>query len=108
MTADVQKIFSYLTALEANNNREWYHAHKEEFKAADAEFDKILSELVFEIGKWDARVIGNEPKDLKFRVARDIRFSRDKTPYNAHFGAHISSRGRANIPVGYALFIKPG
>ena len=108
MAADVRKILSFLSELENNNQREWFHAHKAEYAAADREFDALLSALVFEIGKWDERVVGNEPKDLKFRLMRDIRFSRDKTPYNTHFGAHISSRGKALIPVGYAVFIKPG
>lgn len=46
--------------------------------------------------------------DLTFKLVRDTRFSRDKSPYNPAFRAHISSMGKLPIPVGYFIMIKPG
>ena len=52
-------------------------------------------------------MIHNEPKDLTFKLVRDTRFSHDKSPYNPAFRAHISSKGKLPVPVGYYLMIKP-
>ena len=91
---DIQLIIKYLTDLGGNNNREWYHAHKSENKAASAEFESLIRELIFSIGEFDSSVIHNEPKNLTFKLTRDTRFSHDKSPYNPAFRAHISSMGK--------------
>ncbi len=105
---DTQIIIGYLSELEKNNNREWYHAHKEEYKKANAEFESFLQELIMEIGKFDNSVIHNIPKNLTFKLVRDTRFSHDKSPYNPAFRAHISAMGKLPVPVGYYIMIKPG
>ncbi len=101
-------MMDYLSALSMNNNREWYHANKDDYKIANAEFEKLLEELILEIGKFDNSILQNNPKDLTFKLVRDTRFSHDKSPYNPAFRAHISSKGKLPIPVGYYLMIKPG
>lgn len=98
----------YLSALSINNNREWYHANKDEYKEANAEFEKLLQTLMLEIGKFDNSILQNNPKDLTFKIVRDTRFSHDKSPYNPAFRAHISAKGKLPVPVGYYLMIKPG
>lgn len=105
---NTQLILQYLTDLSENNNREWYHAHKPENKAANAEFEALVGELIARIGEFDSSVLHNEPKSLTFKLVRDTRFSHDKSPYNPAFRAHISSCGKLPVPVGYYLMIKPG
>ncbi len=105
---NTQLIIDYLSSLSANNNREWYHANKETYKKANAEFESFLQALIPEIGKFDSSVLHNSPKDLTFRMVRDTRFSHDKSPYNPAFRAHIASKGKLPVPVGYYLMIKPG
>lgn len=105
---DTSYILDYLSALSANNNREWYHAHKEDYKRANAKFKTLLQALILEIGKFDGSILHNDPKDLTFKLVRDTRFSHDKSPYNPAFRAHISSKGKLPVPVGYYLMIKPG
>ena len=105
---NTQIILEYLTSLDRNNNREWYHAHKAEYKEANAEFEALLQALILEIGRFDSSIVHNDPKDLTFRLVRDTRFSHDKSPYNPAFRAHISSKGKLPVPVGYYLMIKPG
>ncbi|MDE7198414.1 MAG: DUF2461 domain-containing protein [Lachnospiraceae bacterium] len=101
-------ILKYLTDLSENNNREWYHAHKAEYKAANEEFEALIQSLIFSIGQFDSSILHNEPKNLTFKLVRDTRFSHDKSPYNPAFRAHISSMGKLPVPVGYYLMIKPG
>ncbi len=104
---NTQAIIDYLSALSSNNNREWYHANKEDFKKANAEFESLLQALMLEIGKFDGSILHNDPKDLTFKIVRDTRFSHDKSPYNPAFRAHISAGGKLPVPVGYYLMIKP-
>lgn len=105
---NTQLILDYLSALSVNNNREWYHANKEDFKKANAGFEELLQDLILEIGKFDSSILQNNPKDLTFKIVRDTRFSHDKSPYNPAFRAHISSMGKLPVPVGYYIMIKPG
>jgi uncharacterized protein (TIGR02453 family) len=104
----MMNILQYLSDLEANNNREWYHAHKEQYQEANAEFEQLLGQLINAIGGFDSSVIWNNPKELTFKLGRDTRFSHDKSPFNPKFRAHISSGGKLPIPVGYYIVVAPG
>ena len=78
-------ILEYLTDLAQNNNREWYHANKERYKMANAEFERFIGELIAAIREFDDSVPQNAPKDLTFKLVRDTRYSHDKSPYNPGF-----------------------
>ncbi len=105
---DTQLILSYLKDLSENNNREWYHEHKAQYKEANAAFEKLVQELILKIGQFDGSVCQNEAKNLTFKLVRDTRFSHDKSPYNPAFRAHIGPKGKLPVPVGYYLMIRPG
>ena len=102
---NISSVLSYLTDLSQNNNREWYHAHKAEYKAANAEFEALLQALMLRIGEFDLSILNHDPHTLTFKLNRDTRFSRDKSPYNPAFRAHISSMGKLPVPVGYYMMI---
>ena len=72
---NTQLIIDYLSELSMNNNREWYHANKEDYKKANDEFERLLQNLMLEIGKFDSSILHNNPKDLIFKIVRDTRFS---------------------------------
>lgn len=105
---DTKMILKYLTNLSEHNNREWYHAHKAENKEANAQFEELIQTLILRIGEFDSSILHNQPKELTFKLMRDTRFSHDKSPYNPSFRAHIASKGKLPVPVGYYLMIKPG
>lgn len=105
---DTQLILNYLHNLSENNNREWYHAHKTEYKEANAQFENLVQQLILQIGKFDSSIYPREAKELTFKLVRDTRFSNDKSPYNPAFRAHIGSEGKVPVPVGYYLMVKPG
>ena len=90
----MNSILEYLADLTQNNNREWYHANKERYRKANAEFECFIRELILAISEFDNRIVHNEPKDLTFKLVRDTRFSLDKSPYNPTLRAHISSVGK--------------
>lgn len=100
-------MLDYLVALGENNDREWFHAHKAEYKEATEQFETLVGELKSGIGEFDGSVLRYASKELTFKLMRDTRFSHDKSPYNPTFRAHISSMGKLPIPVGYYVMIKP-
>lgn len=104
---NTQTILKYLSELSANNDREWYHAHKDDYRSANEQFEQLIQALIYGIGEFDDGVLHNVPKELTFKLVRDTRFSHDKSPYNPSFRAHISSKGKLPIPVGYYIMIKP-
>lgn len=101
-------IINYLSDLEKNNHREWYHEHKSDYTKANREFEDIIQCLMNELGKEEPGILAYAPKDLTFKLVRDTRFSHDKSPYNPSLRCHISPMGKLPIPVGYFLFIHPG
>lgn len=105
---NMRLILTYLSDLEKNNNREWYHANKAQYAEANREFEAFLSGLMLELRKTDETVPFLEPKELTFKLNRDTRFSHDKSPYNPAFRAHISAKGKLPVPVGYYIMIRPG
>ena len=58
---NTQLIMEYLSALRIHNDREWYHANKDDYKKANAEFENLLQILIAEIGKFDNSVLHNNP-----------------------------------------------
>lgn len=95
-------VFSFLKALKENNHRDWMQEHKKEYLANE----KVLKEFY---GALEAGLNQNDEiaKVKVFRINRDIRFSKDKTPYNAHRSASFSRAG-AHRRGGYYLRIEPG
>lgn len=105
---DTRIMLDYLAELAANNDRDWFHAHKKECENASGQFEELVQSLIYGIGAFDKSVLHNVPKELTFKLVRDTRFSHDKSPYNPTFRAHISSKGKLPIPVGYFIALRPG
>lgn len=101
-------MLAVLAALEENNSREWYHAHEGELRAARAEFEDMTGALMARLGKAEPRILAYAPGELTFRLARDTRFSHDKSPYLPAFRCHMGPAGKQPIPVGFYLYVRPG
>ncbi|MEQ7195411.1 DUF2461 domain-containing protein [Enterococcus avium] len=102
-----EKIFNYLSALEKNNQQEWFQQTKDQHKTAVTEFYQLVDELSLALHEKDSEIQFIPAKKLSFKLNRDTRFSHDKTPYNPVFRAHIGPKGKLPIPVGYYIFLKP-
>lgn len=86
--------FDFFKELAANNNKEWFDANRDRYKKSVKEpFDSFVSDLIAEVRKIDGK-IEIEAKDAIFRINRDIRFSKDKTPYKLNRSAIISPKGK--------------
>jgi len=91
----------FFKKLHKNNNREWFTENKPEFKAIETEIKNVYSEINERLNAYD------EIDKMKiFRVYRDVRFSKDKTPYKTHFGGSFH-RKKPELRGGYYLHIQP-
>jgi uncharacterized protein (TIGR02453 family) len=95
-------VLNFLKELEKNNNREWFDENKTVFKLHEKSVKELYSSVLDELKASD------EIEKLKmFRIYRDVRFSKDKTPYKLHFAGSFSRTG-AKLRGGYYIRIKPG
>jgi len=95
-------VFSFFKELENNNNREWFEPQKKRFKALEAEVKCFAIDLTAQMNEHDS-----VDKFKLFRFYRDVRFSKDKTPFKTHFGISFH-REKPAYRGGYYLHIKPG
>lgn len=92
----------FLNKLSVNNNREWFEAHKETFKSHQLSVKSVLELIKDGLGETD------DIEKLKlFRIYRDVRFSKDKTPYKDYFSASLTRMGNS-LRGGYYIHLKPG
>jgi len=94
--------FEFLKQLSRNNNRVWFSEHKKEYDAIAKENKKFVDEIYSEMEFHDS--LG---KIHILRINRDIRFSKDKTPYKSNFGAGLS-RKKPMLRGGYYMHLEPG
>ena len=98
---------NFLINLSRNNNREWFNEHKEQYVKAKDEVVLFVENLIQEISLFDDEILKIDPKKALFRIYRDTRFSKDKTPYKMHFGVSLGM-GKGTKISGYYLHIEPG
>ncbi|MEI6123510.1 MAG: DUF2461 domain-containing protein [Bacteroidota bacterium] len=104
----IENCLNFLTELSVNNNREWFANNKKKYDRAKADFVKITEGMIKEIGTFDAEMLKLKPQDCIFRIFRDVRFSKDKSPYKTNFGASFNKSGRKVHNAGYYLHLQPG
>jgi uncharacterized protein (TIGR02453 family) len=111
MTAISKKTMQFLSELKQNNVRDWFLDNKNRFDEAKQEFEAFIDALILEIAKFDPSISHHKAKDCIFRIYRDVRFSKDKSPYKTHFGAHITAaakRSEIHSRAGYYIHVEPG
>jgi uncharacterized protein (TIGR02453 family) len=99
----------FLKELKKNNNKPWFDANRKRYEEAKADFANFIQTVIDAHGKKDKTISGIKAKDCLFRINRDIRFSKDKSPYKTNFGASINKGGRkAFSTAGYYFHLEPG
>jgi len=104
-----QSTLRFLKDLKKNNNKPWFDAHRPQYEAARADFGAFIQKVIDTYGKKDSNIRHLVAKDCMFRINRDIRFSKDKTPYKTNLGASINKGGKqATATGGYYFHLQPG
>ena len=98
----MKKAFEFLTHLKENNNREWFAKHKSEFDQIVKENKVLFTHIYNELQEYD------QLKGIHiFRIYKDVRFSKDQTPYKTNFGVGYS-RSKPMLRGGYYIQLEPG
>ena len=98
----------FLQQLAKNNNKVWFDEHRDDYATAKEDFENFVAHLLDKLCILEPAFRDQKAKDCVFRIFRDVRFSKDKTPYKAHFGAYMSKGGRKYEGAGYYIHIEPG
>lgn len=103
-----KSTFSFLRNLKKNNDRGWFSENKVKYTAAQQNVLELVEELLAEMSKFDENFAKLDPRKTLYRIYRDTRFSKDKSPYKTNFGASINGIGKKDGGAGYYLHISPG
>ena len=103
-----QATIDFLKKLEKNNNKEWFDKNRKLYEAAKADYEAFVTAVYAELTKLEPRLAEHKAKDAIFRIFRDVRFAKDKSPYKANFGAYMSRGGKKSPDAGYYMHLQPG
>jgi uncharacterized protein (TIGR02453 family) len=98
----------FLKDLKKNNNKPWFDANRKYYDAAKKDFELLIQTVINKHGKNDKSIAELKAKECLFRINRDIRFSKDKTPYKTNMGASINRGGKKSVFAGYYFHCEPG
>jgi uncharacterized protein (TIGR02453 family) len=106
MSIITKDTLQFLSQLKLNNNKPWFEKHRPAYERAKSEYIAFMTRLAEGIRKIES-IPEKEPAKYIFRIYRDIRFSKDKTPYKTHLSSLID-RGPENRKCPFYLQIQPG
>lgn len=105
----MKQSLSFLNKLKQNNNRDWFEKNKNQFLEAKSEFELFVEQLLAGIRKFDKAMSPDlKARDCVFRIYKDVRFSKDKSPYKTNMGASMNPGGRKSLVAGYYFHLEPG
>ncbi|SKB59770.1 TIGR02453 family protein [Soonwooa buanensis] len=100
---------NFLSKLEINNNRDWFNENKNLYVEAQQNFITVVDDIIQGISNFDSSVQKLEAKSCVFRIYKDTRFSKDKTPYKTNMGASLAEKGTKTLShAGYYIHLQPG
>lgn len=100
--------FRFLELIAENNNREWFQAHKQLHDEARQNVLEFTQTLIAGLSDFDGLISPDlQAKNCVMRIYRDIRFSKDKTPYKTNFGIGISPTAKNFQGPGYYIHLEP-
>jgi len=98
----------FLKNLKKNNNKPWFDKNREKYLEAKQNFEEFVALLLQKLILLDEDMKELLPKNCTFRINRDIRFSKNKTPYKANLSASFNRGGKKSIYAGYYFHLQPG
>jgi uncharacterized protein (TIGR02453 family) len=101
----VPALLDFLDGLARNNNRPWFVWNKPAYDILRQEFEELVGDLAVRVAAFDRDLGPVDVKKSMFRIYRDTRFSKDKTPYKTHFSAALGDRSKRGEAPGYYFHI---
>lgn len=103
----MKSIIDFLTDLSQNNDRTWFEANRGRYKLVKQRMDELAAEFIEALASFDPSVEGVQVKDATYRIYRDTRFSKDKSPYKTWWGVYVCPHGKKSGFSGYYMHIEP-
>ena len=104
----ITNVITFLEDLKKNNVREWFHDNKKRYNAYKKDYKHLVESFISKMSNYDEDLKHLEFKNCSFRINRDIRFSKDKSPYKTHMGIWMSSGNKEWTRGGYYVHIEKG
>ncbi len=105
-TANLQPVLSFLDDLSQNNNKPWFDEHRPAYAAARNAFEQFIDGVIDAFREVD-NLQGLAARDCFPRINRDVRFSKDKSPYKTNLGALVAPGGWRATAQGYYISLQP-
>lgn len=103
----MKSILDFLSELSEHNDRTWFEANRDRYKQVKKRMDEVAAEFIEAVAAFDPAVKGVQVKDATYRIYRDTRFSKDKSPYKTWFGVYVCPRGKKSGFSGYYMHVEP-
>jgi uncharacterized protein (TIGR02453 family) len=104
----MKTTLKFLSQLAKNNDKSWFDENRKLYEEARKEYINLIDEVILQLKKSDPAIGEQTAKSSIFRINRDVRFSKDKSPYKTNFGASINAHGRKSMMPGYYVHVEPG
>ena len=101
----MKQVLRFLHSLSLHNDKVWFEAHKADYLKAKATVSELAVKLIEGIRSFDASIGPLSVSDCTYRIYRDVRFSKDKSPYKTHMGIFINRGGKKSGYSGYYFHI---
>src|SRR6476619_1134169 len=95
-----QTTLQFLKNLKKNNRKEWFDANRSKYEDAKKDVENLSLEIIKRLSRADETIAHLQPKDCMFRINRDVRFSKDKSPDKTNMGVYFSKGGKKGINAG--------
>jgi len=105
-STDLKPVLDFLAELQEHNNRPWFEQNRAAYEQAKAHFEAFVDRLIAEFNAFED-LSGVTARDCTMRIYRDIRFSKDKSPYRTNMSAEITPGGRKSGRLGYYIHVTP-
>jgi uncharacterized protein (TIGR02453 family) len=98
----------FLKDLSKNNNKPWFEEHRTPYEFAKKDFEVLIQNVISQFSAKEEDIASLQAKQSVFRINRDVRFSKDKSPYKTNMGASIKRGGKKSVFAGYYFHLEPG
>lgn len=100
-------ILDFLADLAQNNHKTWFDENRKRYEQAKKANENLATLVLEGLQQFDEDLLGLEVKKCIFRINRDVRFSKDKSPYKINMGSYFQKGGKKAIGAGYYLHLQP-
>ncbi len=102
-----KETLKFLKNLKSHNDRTWFEEHRKQYTEARADFEQFITEVIAAFSKHNDEISWLTAKNCIFRINRDVRFSKDKSPYKTNMGAGLNKGGKKAPFVDYYFHCEP-